>query len=84
MKKLFAGIHSVQFDDGNQHITTMNSVDGEQVKLKTPVKIQPEVEVKNFTGPEQKLVICLLFSSIMVQNVSFSLIYFTSENLMLH
>ena len=45
LKKLFAGIHTVQFDEDNQHILAMKSVDGEVVLLKTPVKIQPEVEV---------------------------------------
>ena len=49
LKKLFAGIHTVQFDDGNQHILAMKSVDGEVVMLKTPVKIQPEVEVLKYT-----------------------------------
>ena len=46
LKKLFAGIHTVLFDDDNQHILAMKSVDGEVVWLKTPVKIQAEVEVK--------------------------------------
>ncbi|XP_067663541.1 cytoplasmic dynein 2 heavy chain 1-like isoform X1 [Haliotis asinina] len=45
LKKLFAGIHSVQFDDTCQHILAMKSLEGEVVPLKRKVKIMPEVEV---------------------------------------
>ncbi|KAK3100036.1 hypothetical protein FSP39_013759 [Pinctada imbricata] len=45
LKKLFAGIHSVQFDDNSQHIVAMKSLDGEVVPLLKKVKIMPEVEV---------------------------------------
>lgn len=46
LKKLFAGIHSVQFDDNSQHIVAMKSLDGEVVPLLKKVKILPEVEVR--------------------------------------
>ena len=49
LKKLFAGIHSVQFDEGTAHIIAMKSVDGEVVPLKHKVQIQPEVEVSEKT-----------------------------------
>lgn len=45
LKKLFAGIHSVQFDENCQHIIAMKSLDGEIVPLQRKVKILPEVEV---------------------------------------
>ena len=45
LKKLFAGIHSVKFDEGNQHILAMNSLEGEVVPLKKKIKIMPEVEI---------------------------------------
>lgn len=45
LKKLFAGIHSVEFDDNAQHILAMKSLDGEVVPLLKKVKIMPEVEV---------------------------------------
>ncbi|CAH1776602.1 unnamed protein product [Owenia fusiformis] len=45
LKKLFAGIHSVDFDDGCKHIIAMKSLDGEVVPLKKQVQITPEVEV---------------------------------------
>ncbi|KAJ8297986.1 LOW QUALITY PROTEIN: hypothetical protein KUTeg_024517 [Tegillarca granosa] len=45
LKKLFAGIHSVDFDDNCQHIMAMKSLDGEVVPLRKKVKITPEVEV---------------------------------------
>ncbi|XP_022324921.2 cytoplasmic dynein 2 heavy chain 1-like isoform X2 [Crassostrea virginica] len=45
LKKLFAGIHSVEFDDNAQHILAMKSLDGEVVPLLRKVKIMPEVEI---------------------------------------
>ncbi|XP_052794024.1 cytoplasmic dynein 2 heavy chain 1-like isoform X3 [Mya arenaria] len=44
LKKLFAGIHSVQFDENCHHIMAMKSLEGEVVPLKRKVKIVPEVE----------------------------------------
>ncbi|XP_068082912.1 cytoplasmic dynein 2 heavy chain 1 [Anabrus simplex] len=44
LKKLFAGIHSVVFDSGSQHITAMKSLEGEVVQLKKPVKLTQQVE----------------------------------------
>ncbi|XP_071951365.1 cytoplasmic dynein 2 heavy chain 1-like isoform X2 [Antedon mediterranea] len=45
LKKLFAGIHSVDFDEGCKHILTMKSLEGEVVPLLKPVEIIPEVEI---------------------------------------
>lgn len=45
LKKLFAGIHNVAFDEGCKTIVAMKSLDGEVVPLKRPVTITPEVEV---------------------------------------
>ncbi|XP_074620352.1 cytoplasmic dynein 2 heavy chain 1-like [Acropora palmata] len=45
LKKLFAGIHNVSFDEGCKTIVAMKSLDGEVVPLKRPVTITPEVEV---------------------------------------
>lgn len=45
LKKLFAGIHSVNFDEKNEHIIAMKSVDGEVVPLKNKVQIVEMVEV---------------------------------------
>ncbi|XP_064610087.1 cytoplasmic dynein 2 heavy chain 1-like isoform X3 [Liolophura sinensis] len=45
LKKLFAGIHSVQFDEKCQNIMAMKSLEGEVVPLKRRVEITPEVEV---------------------------------------
>ncbi|XP_077984893.1 cytoplasmic dynein 2 heavy chain 1-like [Glandiceps talaboti] len=44
LKKLFAGIHSVEFDEGCKRIMAMKSLEGEVVPLKKPVTITPEVE----------------------------------------
>ena len=49
LKKLFAGIHNVGFDEGCKTIVAMKSLDGEVVSLKKPVTITPEVEVSNLT-----------------------------------
>lgn len=45
LKKLFAGIHSVQFGAEETEIVAMKSLEGEVVPLKRPVPISPEVEV---------------------------------------
>ena len=44
MKKLFAGIYNVNFDEENKHIVSMNSIEGESVQLKNKVRISNEVE----------------------------------------
>ncbi len=44
LKKLFAGIHSVQFDDTNQNILGMRSLDGELVSLTKKIHITTSVE----------------------------------------
>uniref|UniRef100_A0A2C9KDA5 Dynein heavy chain hydrolytic ATP-binding dynein motor region domain-containing protein n=1 Tax=Biomphalaria glabrata TaxID=6526 RepID=A0A2C9KDA5_BIOGL len=45
LKKLFAGIHSVDFDEDNSHIVAMKSLNGEVVPLKRKVKVTSDVEV---------------------------------------
>ncbi|XP_056138994.1 cytoplasmic dynein 2 heavy chain 1 [Lampris incognitus] len=45
LKKLFAGINSVQFDEQGQHIVAMCSLEGEVVPLKNLVRISNHVEV---------------------------------------
>ncbi|CAB3978327.1 cytoplasmic dynein 2 heavy chain 1-like [Paramuricea clavata] len=45
LKKLFAGIHNVEFDDGCKNIIGMKSLKGEVVALKRPVAVTTEVEV---------------------------------------
>ena len=44
LKKLFAGIHSVDFDENNKHIVSMNSLEGERVALRNKVRISNQVE----------------------------------------
>ncbi|KAI8925894.1 dynein heavy chain and region D6 of dynein motor-domain-containing protein [Entophlyctis helioformis] len=44
LKKLFAGVHNVQFDDNMTKIVAMRSLHGEQVVLKSPVQVTDEVE----------------------------------------
>ena len=46
LKKLFAGIHHVEFDKDNKKILAMKSLEGEVVMLNSPVTITHEVEVK--------------------------------------
>lgn len=41
----FLLFYSVQFDEGNQHIMAMKSLEGEVVPLKNKVQITPDVEV---------------------------------------
>lgn len=45
LKKLFAGIHSVQFGSEETEIVAMKSLEGEVVPLRRAVPISPEVEV---------------------------------------
>ena len=52
LKKLFAGIHSVDFDEGCNHIVAMKSLDGEVVSLRKKVQIMPEVEVMHISHLE--------------------------------
>ncbi|KAI1893942.1 hypothetical protein AGOR_G00128840 [Albula goreensis] len=45
LKKLFAGISSVDFDEGFQNITAMKSLEGEVVPLRNMIHISNDVEV---------------------------------------
>lgn len=47
LKKLFAGIHSVEFDADKTHIVAMKSLDGEVVNLRNKIQITNKVEVDN-------------------------------------
>ncbi|KAJ3070332.1 Cytoplasmic dynein 2 heavy chain 1 [Podochytrium sp. JEL0797] len=44
LKKLFAGVHQVEFDENITSIVAMKSLEGETVKLKTPVPLSHNVE----------------------------------------
>ena len=46
LKKLFAGIYNVDFDESLSHITAMKSQEGEVIELKQKVKLKPNVEVQ--------------------------------------
>ncbi|KAI4889837.1 hypothetical protein NFI96_027314, partial [Prochilodus magdalenae] len=45
LKKLFAGIHAVDFDSGCSRITAMRSLEGETVPLRNSIIISSDVEV---------------------------------------
>ncbi|CAG9772440.1 unnamed protein product [Ceutorhynchus assimilis] len=45
LKKLFAGIHSVQLDSAGDNIIAMRSLHGETVRLGSPIEIKRPVEV---------------------------------------
>ena len=62
LKKLFAGIHSVQFGAEESEIVAMKSLEGEVVPLRRPVPISPEVEVTKFVYYEPTLnYVCLTY-----------------------
>ncbi|KAJ3088912.1 Cytoplasmic dynein 2 heavy chain 1 [Quaeritorhiza haematococci] len=44
LKKLFAGVHTVEFDEACTSIRAMRSVDGEHVRLNKPVAVSDDVE----------------------------------------
>jgi dynein heavy chain 2, cytosolic len=45
LKKLFAGINQVKFDEKSEYIVAMKSLEGELVPLANRIKIIPQVEV---------------------------------------
>ena len=47
LKKLFAGIHSVKFDDKNEYIVAIKSLEGEIVPLANKIKTSHQVEVSS-------------------------------------
>ncbi len=51
LKKLFAGIHTVQFSEEGREIVAMRSLEGELVPLKNPVPISADVEVGGQSSP---------------------------------
>jgi dynein heavy chain 2 len=46
LKKLFAGIHSVKFDEKNEYIVAIKSLEGEIVPLANKIKTSHQVEVR--------------------------------------
>jgi dynein heavy chain 2, cytosolic len=48
LKKLFAGIHSVDFDRSGQRIEAMKSLDGEVVPLSRSITVTQNVEASTF------------------------------------
>jgi dynein heavy chain 2 len=69
LKKLFAGIHSVRFDETNQNILGMRSLDGELVPLSKKIRITTSVEewlkqlAKEMVSTLQQLLISALQDS---------------------
>lgn len=49
LKKLFAGINSVQLSNSGPEILAMRSLNGEIVPLTNPVNMHRPVEVSNFS-----------------------------------
>ena len=54
LKKLFAGIYNVNFDQDNKHIITMNSIEGEIVPLKQKVRISSGLFTFCFHGKKHE------------------------------
>ena len=69
LKKLFAGIHMVKFDEKNEYIVAMKSLEGEHVPLANKVKISHNVELwledlaKEMKNTLQKLLVQCLHES---------------------
>lgn len=59
---IYAGIHSVVFDEQCQHIVAMSSLEGEIVPLRNLVRISSLVEVKLLFCIYGLLVACICFS----------------------
>ncbi|KAI8842138.1 dynein heavy chain and region D6 of dynein motor-domain-containing protein [Chytridium lagenaria] len=62
LKKLFAGVHQVDFDESMTSIIAMKSIEGEVVPLRQPVKISTDVEkwLEDFTVEMQTTLKTLL------------------------
>ncbi|KAJ3098912.1 Cytoplasmic dynein 2 heavy chain 1 [Phlyctochytrium planicorne] len=62
LKKLFAGVHQVDFDESTTSIVAMKSIEGEVVPLQHPVKISTDVEkwLEDFTKEMQSTLRSLL------------------------
>ncbi|KAJ3215292.1 Cytoplasmic dynein 2 heavy chain 1 [Dinochytrium kinnereticum] len=62
LKKLFAGVHQVDFDESVTSIVAMKSIEGEVVQLLHPVKITSDVEkwLEDFTKEMQNTLRALL------------------------
>ncbi|RKO94668.1 hypothetical protein BDK51DRAFT_21975 [Blyttiomyces helicus] len=71
LKKLFAGVHAVQFDKAMTSIVAMRSMDGETVPLKNPVMITEEVEVwlENFAKEMKSTLESLLSQCLAVNDI---------------
>ncbi|KAJ3042257.1 Cytoplasmic dynein 2 heavy chain 1 [Rhizophlyctis rosea] len=71
LKKLFAGVHNVLFDESVTSIVAMRSIDGETVTLKAPVQITDEVEVwlENFSKEMKSTLKSLLLECLAVNDI---------------
>ncbi|KAJ3052006.1 Cytoplasmic dynein 2 heavy chain 1 [Rhizophlyctis rosea] len=71
LKKLFAGVHNVLFDENVTSIVAMRSLDGETVRLKAPVQITDEVEVwlENFAKEMKSTLKSLLLECLAVNDI---------------
>jgi len=63
LKKLFAGIHSVEFDSGQTTIVAMKSLDGEVVPLINQVKVTTQVEVSSCGSKLTFCICCYIFKN---------------------
>lgn len=66
LKKLFAGVHSVQFDRDVKNIVAMCSIHGEVVPLKSPVQLSENVEIwlEEFSKEMKGSLLALLIKSV--------------------
>jgi dynein heavy chain 2 len=69
LKKLFAGVHTVIFDNKCSHVIGMKSIHGEIVMLKVPVKITGDVEIwlENFSN-EMKNTLHIMLQECLKEN----------------
>ncbi|KAJ3280883.1 Cytoplasmic dynein 2 heavy chain 1, partial [Borealophlyctis nickersoniae] len=71
LKKLFAGVHNVLFNNNTTAIVAMRSLDGETVQLQTPVQITDDVEVwlENFAKEMKSTLKVLLGQCLTVNDI---------------
>lgn len=67
---IYAGIHSVVFDEQCQHIVAMCSLEGEMVPLRNLVRISSLVEVKLLFCIYGLLVACIRYSVFKIEHVA--------------
>ncbi|KAL2914266.1 hypothetical protein HK105_206212 [Polyrhizophydium stewartii] len=71
LKKLFAGVHNVQFDENMTSIVAMRSLHGEHVPLKSPVQVTDEVEswLQNFALEMKATLKAMLLECLAVSDI---------------